>query len=162
MMYLFAAQVKIRLQDLFAQQNIAKNGKNVDKNYLQENWNKQLLLNIQYQSFPYFLDSEERTPPVTFHPIIIVKVSDLKQCTRPCHEKEQNNRSYVYERYISAPAVYFMKGQVRNRNLFPDCFKLKRKMLNIDDAKVKWILRKNIQSSTQHVTKSTSRAGGLM
>jgi len=49
MMYLFAAQGKIRLQDLFAQQNIAKNGKNVDKNYLQENWNKQLLLNIQYQ-----------------------------------------------------------------------------------------------------------------
>jgi len=91
-----------------------------------------------------------------------VKVFDLKQCTRPCYEKEQNNRFYVYERSISAPAVYFMEGQVSNRSFFLDCFKLKRKILNIDDAKVKLMLRKNIQSSTQHVTKSTSRAGGLM
>jgi len=66
-----------------------------------------------------------------------VKVFDLKQCTRPCYEKEQNNRFYVYERSISAPAVCFMEGQVSNGSLFPDFFKVKRKILNINDAEVK-------------------------
>jgi len=67
---------------------------------------------------------------------MIVKVFDLKKCTRPRYEKEQNNRFYVYERSISAPAVYFMEGQVSNGSLFQDYFKLKRKILKIDDAEV--------------------------
>jgi len=32
--------------------------------------------------------------------------------------KEQNNRFYVYEKSISAPAVDFMEGQVRNESFF--------------------------------------------